>query len=496
MFWPGQGGYNALEPTLPFLIVSIYLQMQGILANTQKDIDSHLEMGKKFLAAGQLADALSHYHAAVDLDPDNYLTYFKRATVFLAIGKSKSALPDLERVLEIKPDFSAARLQKANILLKQGHIDRAEHEYKTVLAKDSENAEASRHIAEIPILNSLLESAKLFMERRDFAAAEQELSKLIESCPWDANLRESRADCYIELHEYFKAINDIKSTTKLVGDNTGAFYRISDLHYQLGEAEDSLREIRECLKLDPDHKMCFPFYKKVKKLVKQMEQARQMRNEGEWDDCVTKAKSMLKTESLVHSYVHTAKSHICHCQAQAGYKAEAVKSCNEVLTLDSHSVDALCDLADLYILDQDYETAIEYFQKALGISEGHHRAKEGMEKAQKLLKQSKKRDYYKILGVSRNAPKKDILKAYRKLAMVWHPDKFELEEEKKEAEKKFMDIAAAKEVLTDPEARQKFDNGEDPLDPEQQQGQGGHGHPFFHGFNPFGSGGSFKFHFN
>jgi len=48
------------------------------------------------------------------------------------------------------------------------------------LAKDFENAEASRHIAEIPILNSLLESAKLFMERRDFAAAEQELSKLIE----------------------------------------------------------------------------------------------------------------------------------------------------------------------------------------------------------------------------------------------------------------------------------------------------------------------------
>ena len=45
--------------------------------------------------------------------------------------------------------------------------------------------------------------------------------------------------------------------------------------------------------------------------------------------------------------------------------------------------------------------AIDYFQKALGVSEGYHRAKEGMEKAQKLLKQSKKRDYYKILGVAR-----------------------------------------------------------------------------------------------
>lgn len=80
--------------------------------NVQDDIDNHLAMGKQFLAAGQLSDALSHYHAAVDLDPDNYLTYFKRATVYLAIGKSKSALPDLERVLELKPDFSAVRSLK------------------------------------------------------------------------------------------------------------------------------------------------------------------------------------------------------------------------------------------------------------------------------------------------------------------------------------------------------------------------------------------------
>ena len=42
-----------------------------------------------------------------------------------------------------------------------------------------------------------------------------------------------------------------------------------------------------------------------------------------------------------------------------------------------------------------------------------------------------------------------LFQAYKKLAMQWHPDKFQGEEEKKAAEKKFMDIAAAKEVLTD-----------------------------------------------
>lgn len=46
------------------------------------------------------------------------------------------------------------------------------------------------------------------------------------------------------------------------------------------------------------------------------------------------------------------------------------------------------------------------------------------------------------------------------MAIKWHPDKFESEEDKKMAEIRFMDIASAKEVLTDPDKRAMFDNGE------------------------------------
>ena len=50
-------------------------------------------------------------------DPDNFLTYFKRATVFLAMGRSKAALPDLDRVLELRPDFFQVCLQNNNIIM-------------------------------------------------------------------------------------------------------------------------------------------------------------------------------------------------------------------------------------------------------------------------------------------------------------------------------------------------------------------------------------------
>ena len=135
------------------------------------------------------------------------------------------------------------------------------------------------------------------------------------------------------------------------------------------------------------------------------------------------------------------------------------------------------------------------YRRALEVDENFNKAKEGLDTAQKRQKQASKRDYYKILGVRRNANKKDVKKAYKDLAKKWHPDKFQEENEKKIAEKKFMDIAAAYEVLSDKELREKFDRGEDPLDAEQQQQSQRQGHPF-HG-HPFGGGNfQFKFHFN
>ena len=99
---------------------------------------------------------------------------------------------------------------------------------------------------------------------------------------------------------------------------------------------------------------------------------------------------------------------------------------------------------------------------------------------------SSKRDYYEVLGVGKNASDDEIKKAYRKLAIKYHPDKNPGD---KEAEAKFKEINEAHDVLSDKQKRARYDQF-------GHAGVGGagsaSGNPFAGG-NPFGQGGTFNY---
>jgi molecular chaperone DnaJ len=87
---------------------------------------------------------------------------------------------------------------------------------------------------------------------------------------------------------------------------------------------------------------------------------------------------------------------------------------------------------------------------------------------------NKKQDYYDVLEVSKGANDADIKKAYRKMAMKYHPDRNPGD---KSAEDKFKTIQQAYEVLSDPQKRQVYDSyGHAGVDAASGYGAGGHSH--------------------
>ena len=414
---------------------------------SKTDIERHLTLGLQLQTKGKYSEALSHFHAAIDAEPSNYMSYYKRANLFMDLSRSRPALTDLDRAIKLKPDFIQARVKRGSILTKMGLLDEAQIELKRVLTKDPKNKEANKLFSQIKPLQKNLQEIQYFMSNKYYQSALDRMQEIIELIPWDPWLRETRVEAYLGIGNIFHAKSEMRALTKLTSDNTDSLFKLANLHYQLGEADSSFVVITECLKLDPEHKECYPLYKKLQKVTKFLTESQKAQNTNDWAECVSAAQEVLKNEPTVHKIRFHAFDRLCRCTLKGGMDAiEAIKSCGKAIRIKAEPR-LLCDRAESYLGEDLFDEAVKDYSRALKLDENFKRAKQGLATARKFAKQGSKRDHYQILGLHRNAGMKEITKAYRKLAQKWHPDNFQDDKEKKIGEKKFIEIVAAREWL-------------------------------------------------
>jgi DnaJ family protein C protein 7 len=140
---------------------------------------------------------------------------------------------------------------------------------------------------------------------------------------------------------------------------------------------------------------------------------------------------------------------------------------------------------NLEACQKDYDNVANMLDEA-----GQNDVQRKLRDVKAALKQARRKDFYKILGISRSADENEIKKAYRKCALKYHPDKAagKSEQEKEEAEKIFRDVGEAYEVLSDPAKKQRYDSGVDLEDLDNPHAghhhHGGFGGGGMHGIDP------------
>ncbi|TPX63606.1 hypothetical protein SpCBS45565_g06506 [Spizellomyces sp. 'palustris'] len=499
------------NPTLYLISLIFTLLFWFTNAEHSKTAQGHLDDAKAHMSAGRYNEALDSFDAAITQDPDNYLTYFRRAAVFLTLGRMGTALRDFTKVLQLKPDHHPALLQRTKLHIRQGALQDAIidlDKYHTVNPGDAEVAQLQ---ADIYHAQTNIKDAETAIKAAECDTAISHLTEALMIVSHTTDLRLKRAECFLKTGDNEMAIADLTRVTKLDPDNTETYVRLSSLHLSLGEIEAALTNVKDCLRRDPDHKSCKRTFREIKKLDKALKSAQDAIANGAWKSVVSKltsgdAKSSVvgQVEQLGASAKKRVYDMMCKSYAEMKDGKNALTWCSKVLDVNGDDVDALIYRAEAKILMEDYEDAMRDYQKASQTSPHDPRIQSGFTKAQKLHKQSTSKDYYKVLGIPRSATKKEIKKAYRKMAQEWHPDKYSGDLPMDKVEKRMSEINEAYEVLSDDELRKRFDMGDDPND---QGSHGGgspfQGHPFFQqGGFPFGfqqggqgSGFQFKFHF-
>ncbi|WVR04336.1 hypothetical protein IAU60_001336 [Kwoniella sp. DSM 27419] len=513
----------------PLFALPVLLLAGSAFAESSRSASDIASDAGRLLAQGNYLEAARAYGEAIDRDPTSYVNYYKRATAYLSLGRHNAALDDFDHILRINPAFAQAHLQKAKILTKEGEFDKAQSELKAY-GKSKSDTESSELAESVSLGSAASKSAHKAAQSRNWAVCVDHSTKALEFGPNSKDLRELRVTCATELGDSQAVYGDL---TRLASLNPSAIdlpMRLSHIAYFLLASEAATAHIKQCLHYDPDSKPCKAVHRMLRRLEKDTTKARNFIDGNEYrkaikifegdDGLLSRFDQALIEATRAHDdqpaylpsqFDPVAKSQMrlelyaLACRAAVGAndfkKDKGARWCETTLEMDGENVDGLVARGERLLKDESWDEAVRVFDKAF---ENSGRSREDirgrLQKAHRLLKQSKQKDYYKVLGVPRDADERAIKKAFRTAAKTAHPDVGGSEE-------KMAALNEAYEVLSDTELRQRYDNGDDPNDPQSGQGHnpfahhgGGFPHFFQQGFQQGGFPGGFpgggqKMHF-
>ena len=190
------------------------------------------------------------------------------------------------------------------------------------------------------------------------------------------------------------------------------------------------------------------------------EEASEMFKQNKLEDAINLFADCVELDPLNLTFNATILLNKAIALVKLNINEQALKELNQCLRLNPLYAKALVKRGEVRVTLEQYDEAVQDFASAQKIDQTGFNVEAKLKNAQKLAKQAKKKDYYKVLGIEKAASDKDIKNAYRKLALKWHPDKNnESDEQKAQAEKMFKNVSEAYAILSDPEKRRQHDLG-------------------------------------
>lgn len=218
--------------------------------------------------------------------------------------------------------------------------------------------------------------------------------------------------------------------------------------YAQGDNDKAIQHFRQALSCDPDFKDAVKYLRMVQRLDRMKEEGNSCFKTGKYQQAVDTYNQALEVDPLNKGTNSKILQNRAMCLTKLKKFKEAIADCTRALELDPSYTKARKTKAKALGESGDWEEAVRELKSIQESNPSEPGIAKEVRNAEMELKKSKRKDYYKILGVEKDAGDNDIKKAYRKLAIVHHPDKNPGDEE---AANRFKDIGEAYETLSDPQ---------------------------------------------
>ncbi|KAI0834783.1 hypothetical protein F5Y06DRAFT_289537 [Hypoxylon sp. FL0890] len=434
--------------------------------------EAHKADGNRFFKQKDYARAIAEYTSAIQLMPNEPTYLSNRAAAFMSDGQYGPALEDCQRAVDLDPHNPKYLLRLARIYTSLGRPEEAITTFGRIHPAPStkDTASAREMLHHVKAAQDALDrgtSGSMVLHALDQA---EKLLGPGASKPRKWQLM--RGYAYLKMggaNSFGEAQNVAMSLLRQNSQDPEALVLRGRALYAQGENDKAIQHFRKALTCDPDFKDAIKWLRTVQKLDRMKEEGNADYKAGRWQAAFDKYSAALEVDPSNRGTNSKLFQNRALCRLKLKQFKEAIADCEKAISLDPTYTKARKTKANALGQAERWEEAVREWKSIQELDPEDRTIAREIRRAELELKKSQRKDYYKILGVGKDADENAIKKAYRKLAIIHHPDKNPNDEE---AAERFKDIGEAYETLSDPQKRARYDSGEDLMDPADLFGGG------------------------
>jgi len=446
------------------------------------------ELGNTQFKNQNYSAAADYYTRGIELNSSEPVLYANRGTCLKLLGRYKESVSDYKKAVQLNPKNTKNMKKLSSVYIILGNFGEAQ-----ILLQKCCNLEPedSSHTYELNKAKKLVEDYEKIhekMKEQKWDDVEEESKKLLSDASAFIELQKIYIQACLELCKFKDAIDYInnKVSSAIKSRDEEFNYLLAKAYYFKGDYDLAKKEINKLIKIGiVDEKIS-----KLKKYVETINDAKTKANtlfkSEKYDEAINEYTKLLEFDPENKNFISIILTNRALCYKKQGKNMEALKDADEAIKNNPNYSTAYIRRALIYEEFKMFDDAKSDLSKAKELDPNNAKIEGYINEANQKGENARNRDYYQILGLQRNATPEEIKKAYRKMALKYHPDRnSESEQSKKIAQRKFQDVSDAYSVLSDPKKKGMFDQGVDPLNPETASGAGGPGMSFhFSGSDP------------
>mmetsp|Transcript_42440 Transcript_42440/g.66390 ORF Transcript_42440/g.66390 Transcript_42440/m.66390 type:complete len:572 (+) Transcript_42440:90-1805(+) len=443
--------------------------------------DDWKEEGNQKYRAKDYRGAIDCYTKALQADPSIVSIYGNRAAAQMMLAEFDKVVADCDTAIGLDPNFAKAYTRKAKALAATGDFPGALAACQLGLTR---GAGDRKEMADLKLLADKASVLPALAAQGNWLRALLFLDQILAVATHKDEFKMLKLKAMVALGRHEAAYAYSTELIQARVRDRGLVPLRARALYGLGNFEGAQRHLEQALRGDPDNTECAVELKRVRRVAKQKKVGDDAFRAGDyagaiagWTECLGMDPENKDLGCKLHS--NRANAH-----AKLRQYDEAIADCGRALELNPGFEKAQARRAECHMAvggEEHLQEALRDYHALLEKQDTKEKQRDVQKKirsAEQALKQAKRKDYYKILGVQRDCTEEDVKKAYRKAALKWHPDRHSSkgEAERAQAERMFKDVAEAYEVLTDPQKKRRYDAGVDIEDLDNPHAGHGHGH--------------------